>query len=123
MNAVLAAARASRASDGPRDLDLLRVLRVRGRAEQLAHRLDAVLVDAHEDRRRGAVGVEQRLGDVEADQRRGVELRRERDRVEDADDGEPAPAEPHARAGVGDPQRVGRLGAEHDRRVAARSRR
>ena len=43
---------------------------------------------------------------------------RERDRVEDADHGEPAAADPHARAGVVDPERVGRLGAEHDRRIA-----
>jgi hypothetical protein len=118
VNAVLAAARASSASDG-REIDLFRVLAVGGGAERVAHGRDRVGVRAHVDRRRRAGRAEPVLGDAEPDDRRRVERVGEGDGIEDPDDREPAAGDPHPHAGAVDPQPRGGVGAEDGDRVAA----
>ena len=102
----------------PRHVDLVRRLRVGSTGEHGAHGLDLVGRGAHEQRRRRRGGVEQLGGDRVADQRRGVELGRERRRLEDADHGEPLAAEPHPRVGV---EVCGCRGVGRRRRRARRS--
>ena len=67
-----------------------------------------------------AVEAEVLLGDGEADEGHAVHLGDQLDRVEDADHGEPVPADPDL-GGVGqvvDAEQAGGLGAEDHRRVA-----
>ena len=124
MNAVLAAARASIASDGRETSTSSGRSRVRRRAEQVADRLDRA--PGRRARRRSTGCPPRRTAPRRPAKPISAVLSsrgRERDRVEDPDHGEPAPADPHARAGVVDAERGRRLGAEHDGRVARRSRR
>jgi hypothetical protein len=94
------------------------VLRARSRAEHAANGVEIVRVRPDEDRRRGALGTEQFLGDRQADERRAVEIGGELERVQDPDDGEPLVAEPDAHPRPVDPQPLGGDRAEHDGRVA-----
>ena len=59
------------------------------------------------------------LGDGEADEGHAVDLGDQFDRFEDADHGEPVPADPYlGRVGqVVDAEQAGRFGAQHHRRV------
>ena len=61
------------------------------------------------------------LGDGEADEGHGVQLGQQRHGAQDADDGEPVPADPHlgGRGEVADAEEDGGLGAEDDRGVAS----
>src|SRR5262249_31842818 len=67
-----------------------------------------------------AVDAEVAPGGGPADQGAQVQLRRQRDRIEDADHGEPAAAEPDltVRPRLADAQTVRRQAAEHDRGIA-----
>ena len=120
VNAVAAAALRLDRVRRPADVDRLGMLGVGRRREHRADVVDQVGLGADVDRRRGGLGTEERLGGVTPDERGAVDLRRQRQRIEDPDDAPPAVADPdqHRVAERVDPQPLGRHGAEHDRRVA-----
>ena len=100
-------------------------LRVGRRAEERGDLRGRGDVGADVDPARVAVVAEQRGGDREADERGAVDLRRERQRVQDAGDGEPLAADQHPRAACrwvrpsGDAEGLRRLVAEDGHRVAS----
>src|SRR4029453_4930397 len=91
---------------------LVGVLGVGGGAQHPLHRGDLVGVGAHVDGAGGAIGAEQRRGDREADQRGLVQLGGQGDRVQDAEDGEPAAPYPHLAAPAGDARLAGGAGVD-----------
>src|SRR5262249_34429974 len=78
----------------PGHVDLVGLRRVGGPGEQVANGFDGVGGGPGVDGRDVGVGAEVALRGGPADQRAQVELGRERNRAQDADDGEPSLAEP-----------------------------
>ena len=118
-----AASVVARACEGvgrPGHVDLAGRLGTDRGAQHVAHRLDLVGHRAHVQRRRRRRRVEELGGDRVADQRRRVDVGGQRRRLEDADHGEPLPAEPHPRRRVeGVDRRAGRRRRRRARRSAA----
>ena len=120
MNVVAAAARAAIASDGRLTWTSSGFDGVRRRRQNGSDVVDRRVGRADVDRRRRAGRFEEVAGDRQADDRGPVDLRREGQRLEDADDGEPVAADVDdgADPDVGDAEPAGRRRAEDDRRVA-----
>jgi hypothetical protein len=105
---------------GAADLHLLWVFGVGRRGQEGAGVLDRVGVGADVDRGGVGGGAEELLGDRVADEGGAVDVGGERERVEDADDAEPAPVDVDGRPGLEarDRQPLRRDGAERDGGVA-----
>ena len=105
---------------GLADVDLVRRFRVGGGGEDRLDRGRLARDAADVDRGRVAVEAEVALGRGEADEDGGVDLGRERGRVEDAGEVEPHPSEPDALARVEavDPEPLRGGVAEHGDRLA-----
>ena len=120
VNWPLAAARASSASDGRLTWTPSGFCGSTVGASRFETCVDLVDVGAHVDLRGVGLRLEQPLGHRKPDERGAVEAGVEDHRLHHADHVEPGVAEEHldVAGDVADLQRGGRLGSEHDRRVA-----
>ena len=98
--------------------------RVHGLGQYGGHRAYLGVHGAEEQLGGMAVETEVLLGDGKADEGHRVHLGDQQHGIQDADDGEPVPADPHLRrvGQVLDAEQAGRLGPEDDRREVGRRR-